>query len=80
VFGAAEHLLELGQPLTENYDLVRTTGVWGTGDPSPAVRKGYLDRTLKSPDIPIDPAVLERSRRLFDECCRKLRQHCIAID
>ena len=65
-FQAIENMLELATPLSEDYELSRTTGEPGKGDPSENIRKGRIDREINHDDAPIAPDLLLESTNLYE--------------
>lgn len=78
VFRALERLLRLRVPLSERYQLLSTTGTFGIGDPSPHIRRGYLDRAIPPVDLVVDAEVVASSRSLFEACCARLQRFAVA--
>jgi hypothetical protein len=59
VLRSLERHLDLSSPLTEEYDVTRTTGRKSIGDPSPVIRSGSIRRDLSSAEVDLPEDVLQ---------------------
>jgi hypothetical protein len=70
--------LQLGSPLTADYQLFAQTGVAGKGDSSPAIATGRIIRqTNRYPDIALDPALLQQATQAYRRCRQQLVANAI---
>lgn len=69
--------LELRQPLSEDYELLRTTGVKGIGDHSPNIQAGRIVRKRHTPgDVHLSDDILRDGQAAYDQCQQAIRQLC----
>ena len=74
--GAIQQSLGLSRPLSEDYELMRTTGLAHKGDPSQHIMKGKIDRSIMHDDIPVDADWLREPERLFERVSSRLASLC----
>jgi len=81
IFGMLERFLALQQPLSETYQVLRTTGRGGTGDPSKNIRAGFIVREQTKPKAAqISPESLNSAWQAFEHCRATLAQYCESVD
>ncbi|NJM86955.1 MAG: sulfotransferase [Hydrococcus sp. RU_2_2] len=77
VFKTIEKFLDLKNSLSEQYEILPTTGTLYVGDSSENIKTGSIVRKkYKSPDIEISPKTLERAFDAFNQCHATLSQYC----
>jgi hypothetical protein len=70
--------LQLGSPLTENYQLFSQTGMAGKGDSSPAIAAGCIIRQeTRYSDIALDPVLLQQATQAYQHCRQQLVANAI---
>lgn len=78
VLKTIQNFLGLKHTLSENYEVLQTTGVPYIGDPSANIKAGNIVRKkYKSPEVEISPKLLERGFDAFNQCQATLSQYCL---
>jgi Sulfotransferase domain len=73
--------LGLKHTLSENYEILNTTGILYIGDPSANIKAGNIVRKkYKFPEIEISPKTLERGFDAFNQCYATLSQYCLTLE
>lgn len=78
VLRSLERHLDLSSPLTEEYDVTRTTGRKSIGDPSPVIRSGTIRRDLRPEEVDLPEHVLRAAIRGYRET-RAALEHSHAL-
>jgi hypothetical protein len=74
-----ERELALKEPLREEYQTFRHTGV-ASGDCSQEIRSGAIDRKRpKKIDVPIPEARMEQARAAYEHCRSLMRARCLCL-
>ncbi|QDV38556.1 sulfotransferase family protein [Tautonia plasticadhaerens] len=80
-FGMIEHFLGLRTQLSENYHQTRMTGRYVSGDTSPNIKKGYIDRAIRYDDAPIiDAARMDEASRCYARVTSLLSSRFLSLD
>ncbi len=80
VFCKLQKFLDLQQPLSERYDVLRTTGRGSVGDWSENIKAGRIIREQKDWGIELSQASFERASDAFNHCCNTLSKYCTVIE
>lgn len=77
LLAALQQWLDLDQPFQTEYETFRHSGKKGYGDPSEKIRSGKIIRDTSRYDaIAIEPAILEKAQKAYDECRGALLKYC----
>ena len=76
VFRMLEEFLELDTPLSEHYSLTKRTGVFGMGDSSEFIKRGFIDRSITHEPIAIHSWILDQSNELYESLTARLSSLC----
>ncbi len=77
-FSLLEKQLDLKTPLSENYQLVRTTGQKGIGDASSNIYRGTILRNRQKTDLPnLSDEELKYVWKAYNSCLRTLQEKCL---
>lgn len=80
VFGTLKSFLAVDGTFSEDYSVLRTTGVPGYGDVSQHIRRGCIDRNIVRPQNAVRPELIGEAGFAFDRCCRVLREYCSTVN
>lgn len=81
-FRLLENLLELSHPLSESYELLRTTGRWAYGDSSNNIKSGHIIRNRDSRNAPgrVDfHPDMDMVMQAYHKCYRELTRSCLCL-
>ncbi|MEM8602668.1 MAG: sulfotransferase domain-containing protein [Cyanobacteria bacterium P01_H01_bin.121] len=73
---AMQRFLELAEPLSEEYQLNRRTGMRGIGDSSDRIKAGRIIRTSQASETRLTEQLAGLSTTAFEHCKQTLLQHC----
>ena len=82
VFRMLEDFLKLDHPLSEKYQIFRTTGHWGAGDASEYIKSGKIikQREQKKPLVVNFNDQLDKVNKAYQDCYRELTSNCLSIE
>jgi len=80
VFSTLQDFLKVQHPFSQEYELLRTTGRKFVGDPSPNIQAGKILKKTKSSATPIQPDLLEKGMKAFNQCYAKLSKYCVSLE
>jgi hypothetical protein len=80
VFKGLQEFLGTKAKFSEEYQILKTTGVRGIGDSSDAIKSGRILKTTQQLSHQIDPAIVDRAIPHYQQCREILLQYCQAID
>lgn len=79
VLQALQKLLGLKRPLSEEYEVLRTTGKPIVGDPSETIKAGRIIRKNRDPGNLIQNDLLDEAKKVYELCCRELKSACETV-
>jgi hypothetical protein len=81
VFGQLQKFLDVKIPFSEEYKVLSTTGQRGVGDSSENIKAGRILRGEdRPPSTTIDPSLVEKGWRAFEQCYATLSSYCQTIE
>lgn len=80
VFTALKEFLGTTEGFSENYQVLKTTGMRGIGDSSPNIKAGKIIRKPRQLEHQISPDLVKKSLQAFDRCSDTLSQYCKTVD
>lgn len=78
VFAGLERWLDLPEPLSETYPLLRTTGR-AAGDRSPQIRAGRILRDYERHAADVPAEIEAAAAAAFERCRVELAEHCLTV-
>ena len=80
VFLTFADFLQISPNFSEQYDILKTTGIrGGTGDSSENIKTGRIIRIPQEQTKEISPILLKKNQQAFDKCNATLSQYCQII-
>ena len=79
-FARLQQFLDLKHPLSEEYEVLRTTGYRGVGDSSENIKAGKIVRGDRPSKITVSPESVKLGQQAFEQCCATLSDYCQTID
>lgn len=76
VFKALKNFLGTRENFSEEYQVLRTTGMRGIGDPSEKIKSGRIIRNSSHSPTRIPSDLVDRGNHRFDRCCQTLTEYC----
>ena len=80
VFRKLQQFLDVEQPFSEEYNVLRTTGQRGIGDSSENIKAGKIIRGDRPSKIILSPESVKQGWRAFERCRATLSTYCQTID
>lgn len=79
-FASMKEFLKVQHPFSEKYEILETTGQEGIGDQSVNIKTGEIVRKEKKSDPKIDPKLLEKGIKAYNQCYETLTQYCKFVE
>ncbi len=79
VFGALHDFLGTRQGFSEDYQILRTTGMRDVGDHKGNIKAGHIIRTPRKLKNKISPDLVERGMQSFNQCSATLSEYCTPV-
>ncbi len=76
VLNMLQDYLQLSQPLSEQYEVNRTTGAFGLGDKSENIKSGRIVSPTQSPAHNLQPQTLTSAQEAYEQCATLLNKSC----
>lgn len=70
--------LQTADEFSENYSVLRTTGLKGVGDPKGNIKAGQIVRQQRQLTVQVSPAIQEQAQTAYEHCFATLSQYCTA--
>ncbi|MEQ9667096.1 sulfotransferase family protein [Coleofasciculus sp. G2-EDA-02] len=80
VFKALQDFIDVQHPFSEEYEVLKTTGRRGVGDPSSNIKAGKIMKSTQTQNRQISSELIEESMKIFDQCYINLSQSCSKVD
>ncbi|MGH2413856.1 MAG: sulfotransferase family protein, partial [Microcystaceae cyanobacterium] len=80
VFEALRNWLETQTEFSEQYQVLKTTGMKGIGDSSSNIKAGRIIRNSQKLDSKFSQELVETAMPYFNQCSQTLSQYCRTID
>ncbi|MEQ8755920.1 MAG: sulfotransferase family protein [Coleofasciculus sp. G1-WW12-02] len=80
VFEALKIFLDTKQGFSEDYQILKTTGMRDVGDYKGNIKIGRIVRTQRKLETQVAPDLEEKGMRSFEECCATLSNYCRTIE
>lgn len=80
VFETLKNFLETRQGFSENYQLLKTTGMRDVGDHKGNIKAGRIIRTPRKLETQVSPNIEEKGMECFAQCCATLSNYCRTIE
>jgi hypothetical protein len=80
VFEALKNFLETKKGFSEEYEILKTTGMRDVGDHRGNIKAGRIVRVTRKLDIKISPELVEKARQSYNQCYATLSQYCSSIE
>ncbi len=76
VFEVLQDFLGTKEPFSEQYQILRTTGLEGVGDRMANIKAGRIVREERKLNIDIPEDVIDRALECFERCSQTLTKYC----
>jgi hypothetical protein len=76
VFTSLQDFLKTPEPFSEQYQVLRTTGLEGIGDRTTNIKAGRIVREQRQLNIEIPTDVVDKALESFERCSKTLAAHC----
>ncbi|HAG85691.1 MAG TPA: sulfotransferase family protein [Cyanobacteria bacterium UBA12227] len=79
VFNALKIFLGTEEGFSEQYEILRTTGMQGIGDSSENIKAGRIIKNARKLENKISQDRVEKGMECFNQCCAILTQYCTTV-
>ncbi|MGD2183363.1 sulfotransferase family protein [Lusitaniella coriacea] len=79
-FVSMKEFLKVQHPFSEEYEISEITGQKHIGDQSENIKTGRIIRKEKKSDPQIDPKLLEKGIKAYNQCYQTLTQYCTFVE
>jgi hypothetical protein len=78
-FAGLQNFLKTKEGFSENYEILKTTGMRDVGDFKENIKSGRIVREARKIDIQVSPERVEKASIAFDRCYQVLSEYCQVI-
>jgi hypothetical protein len=80
VFKGFKKILETQESFSEEYQVLRTTGMKGIGDSSENIKAGHILRNRPQSETKISDEIVDKAKYTFNQCFATLSNYCSTIE
>ncbi|ACK67717.1 nucleoside triphosphate hydrolase superfamily protein [Rippkaea orientalis PCC 8801] len=79
VFNTFKEFLQTETGFSEQYQVLKTTGIKGVGDSSENIHKGKIMRNARELKTTVSPELIMQGQKSFERCCETLSHYCLHL-
>ncbi len=79
VFDTLKTFLQTKASFSEQYQVLKTTGMKGVGDSSENIQSGQIIRNARKLNTTVSQELVDKGKKSFDHCCKTLSQYCLFL-
>jgi hypothetical protein len=79
VLSALQDFLETKEGFSEQYQVLKTTGMRGVGDSSKNIQVGRIIKNSRKLEIEVSEVLVEKARQAFNQSCQILSEYCQTV-